>query len=218
MPLEPPLKQFKSGIPLDEIDCKKGFVIVVKNSNWNPVCVKAETKQKLIEREWGESSEFYGLTKFQKEIIQQSKFTCAKVGDSEKCKQGLEKRKNFFREQNLSEPSNTYHAEIIGLEDHYSEKEQIIFSTYLRVEGNDCVTWVHSVQGPVKEDKKIDEMIVRTNCHHDPNADVYEYEDDFKFNTPEKIRVFESGKYKFVISANYFKETKILAEKEFTIN
>ncbi|QLH07131.1 hypothetical protein [Nitrosopumilus ureiphilus] len=71
----------------------------------------------------------------------------------------------------------------------------------------DCVTLVHSVQGPIKENKKIDEMVIRTNCYHDPNTNVYEYEDDFKFNTSEKIRVFESGKYKFVISANYFKET-----------
>ena len=47
-----PLQQFKSGIPIDEIECKDGLVIVIKNSNGNPACVKPETKTKLIERGW----------------------------------------------------------------------------------------------------------------------------------------------------------------------
>ncbi|QLH07132.1 hypothetical protein [Nitrosopumilus ureiphilus] len=80
-----PLKQYKSGIAINEIQCQDNLVLIQKHDG-SPACVKPETKQKLIERGWGESSEFYGLTKSQKELIQQSKFTCAKVVDSEKCK------------------------------------------------------------------------------------------------------------------------------------
>lgn len=47
-----PLKQFKSGIPLEEIQCREGLGPLVKTSDSHPICVKPETKQKLIERGW----------------------------------------------------------------------------------------------------------------------------------------------------------------------
>lgn len=47
-----PLKQFKSGIPLDKIQCKEGLELVFKSHDSSPVCVKSETKQRLIERGW----------------------------------------------------------------------------------------------------------------------------------------------------------------------
>ena len=47
-----PLKQLKSGIPFLEIKCKKNLELIYKN-NGSPVCVKPETKTKLIERGWG---------------------------------------------------------------------------------------------------------------------------------------------------------------------
>lgn len=47
-----PLKQFKSGIPLDEIQCREWLEILFKTSDNSPVCVKPETKIKLIERGW----------------------------------------------------------------------------------------------------------------------------------------------------------------------
>lgn len=47
-----PLKQFKSGTPIDKIRCNNGLLLVLKSSNENPACVKPETKEKLIERGW----------------------------------------------------------------------------------------------------------------------------------------------------------------------
>ncbi len=47
-----PLQQFKSGIPIDEIQCEEGLQLVIKSSNGNPACVKQEAIQKLIERGW----------------------------------------------------------------------------------------------------------------------------------------------------------------------
>ena len=47
-----PLKQFKSGIPSDKIQCKEGLVQVFKKSNGYPACVKPETVSELKKREW----------------------------------------------------------------------------------------------------------------------------------------------------------------------
>ncbi len=44
--------QIKSGIPLDEIQCRQGLQLTHKTTNGNIVCVKPETKQKLTERGW----------------------------------------------------------------------------------------------------------------------------------------------------------------------
>lgn len=48
-----PLKQFKSGIATDEIQCKDDLVLVQKYDQ-SPACVRPETKTKLIERGWAE--------------------------------------------------------------------------------------------------------------------------------------------------------------------
>jgi len=48
----PPLKQSKNGIPSDMIDCKPTLVLVIKNNNGSPACVKPETKIQLFERGW----------------------------------------------------------------------------------------------------------------------------------------------------------------------
>lgn len=50
--IESPLKQFKSGTPIGEIQCKEGLELTLKASDGSPICVKPETKQKLIGREW----------------------------------------------------------------------------------------------------------------------------------------------------------------------
>ncbi|MCA9827754.1 MAG: hypothetical protein KC444_05095 [Nitrosopumilus sp.] len=52
--IESPLKQFKSGVTIDEIQCKTGFVQVFKKSNNSPACVTLNTKSKLMERGWAE--------------------------------------------------------------------------------------------------------------------------------------------------------------------
>lgn len=50
--IESPLKQFKSGTPIGEIQCEEGLELTLKASDGSPICVKPETKQKLIERGW----------------------------------------------------------------------------------------------------------------------------------------------------------------------
>ncbi|QLH08757.1 hypothetical protein [Candidatus Nitrosotenuis sp. DW1] len=52
-----PLKQFRSGVSVDEISCKEDLILITKTSNENPACVKQETMQKLIERGWGSKLE-----------------------------------------------------------------------------------------------------------------------------------------------------------------
>jgi hypothetical protein len=50
----PPLKQIKSGISIDKIQCRDNLQLILKTSDNSPACVKPETKTKLIERGWGE--------------------------------------------------------------------------------------------------------------------------------------------------------------------
>jgi hypothetical protein len=47
-----PLKQIKHKIPIDKIRCYDNKVIVFRNSDGSPACVKPETKTKLFERGW----------------------------------------------------------------------------------------------------------------------------------------------------------------------
>ncbi|MGY5149666.1 MAG: hypothetical protein ACW9W3_06355 [Candidatus Nitrosopumilus sp. bin_68KS] len=47
----PPLKQFKSGIPLYEIKCKE-TLLLIKKYDGTPKCVTPETREKLKERGW----------------------------------------------------------------------------------------------------------------------------------------------------------------------
>jgi hypothetical protein len=51
---ETPLKQFKSGIPSEQISCKEGLEIALKKNNWHPLCLTPDTKEKLIQRGWAE--------------------------------------------------------------------------------------------------------------------------------------------------------------------
>src|SRR2546428_5542212 len=51
--LNSPWAQFKSGISINDIKCDQGFVLIVKNSDNSPACVKPQTAQKLVERGWG---------------------------------------------------------------------------------------------------------------------------------------------------------------------
>lgn len=53
-----PLEQFKLGIKIDEIVCKENLVITIKSSNGHPACVRQETLEKLIQRDWARTVEF----------------------------------------------------------------------------------------------------------------------------------------------------------------
>ncbi len=46
-----PLKQFKIGVPPDQIQCKNNLQLILKH-NGSPACVKPKTAEKLIERGW----------------------------------------------------------------------------------------------------------------------------------------------------------------------
>lgn len=45
-----PLKQFRSGIALDEISCKEGFYLAIKSHNKEPTCLSSGTISKLASR------------------------------------------------------------------------------------------------------------------------------------------------------------------------
>ncbi|MEM2160418.1 MAG: hypothetical protein QXN55_05625 [Candidatus Nitrosotenuis sp.] len=47
-----PLTQLKSGIHSRDVNCNDGLELLLKVNNGQPICVKPETKQKLIERGW----------------------------------------------------------------------------------------------------------------------------------------------------------------------
>ena len=46
-----PLKQFRSGISLDEIQCRDSLTLVTKHDG-SPACIKPETRSKLVQRDW----------------------------------------------------------------------------------------------------------------------------------------------------------------------
>ena len=48
----PPLKQSKNGVKSDLVDCKHTLVLIIKNSDGSPACVKPDTKTRLFERGW----------------------------------------------------------------------------------------------------------------------------------------------------------------------
>ncbi len=47
-----PLKQFKSNILPKDVQCKQGFMLVLKNEDNSPACVKPDTSKILVERGW----------------------------------------------------------------------------------------------------------------------------------------------------------------------
>lgn len=50
--LDSPLKQFKSGVSINNTQCKDNLSLVIKSSNYSPACVKPETVNKLLLRGW----------------------------------------------------------------------------------------------------------------------------------------------------------------------
>lgn len=47
-----PKLQWMMGIPINEISCKSGYDLAIKNSDNSPACVKKETAKKLLESGW----------------------------------------------------------------------------------------------------------------------------------------------------------------------
>jgi len=51
-PVGSPLQQFKSGISVNEIQCKENLQLIIKSSDGSPACVKPKTIEKLVARGW----------------------------------------------------------------------------------------------------------------------------------------------------------------------
>ena len=47
-----PKKQAMSGIDIHKIQCKEGFTLILKASDWSPACCKSSSVDTLIERGW----------------------------------------------------------------------------------------------------------------------------------------------------------------------
>lgn len=52
MTLLAPLKQFKMGSDIHDIECKSHLTLIFKEISWNPACVKPSSVEKLLERGW----------------------------------------------------------------------------------------------------------------------------------------------------------------------
>lgn len=48
----PPVRQIASGVPADKIQCKEPLQLIYRSSSENLVCIKPESREKLIERGW----------------------------------------------------------------------------------------------------------------------------------------------------------------------
>ncbi|MGD8299972.1 MAG: hypothetical protein PVJ16_08070 [Nitrosopumilaceae archaeon] len=53
--IDSPLKQFNSGVPINETQCRNDLILIIKSKNLTPACVKPNTAEKLIVREWAKS-------------------------------------------------------------------------------------------------------------------------------------------------------------------
>lgn len=81
--LESPLRQFKSGIPADEVICKQGLQLVIKTKDSSPACIKPDSAYMLIYRGWA------------KEFIQAVTWTNQSTCEGTKIPSG-DYRKNIF--------------------------------------------------------------------------------------------------------------------------
>ncbi|BDQ31507.1 hypothetical protein NZNM25_05030 [Nitrosopumilus zosterae] len=59
MKIDAPLKQFNTGISINNIHCKADLVLVIKSSNFSPACVTPNTAEKLSLRGWADENTLY---------------------------------------------------------------------------------------------------------------------------------------------------------------
>lgn len=69
-----PLQQFLAGIPAKETKCKDRLELVLKPQNGLPVCIKIQTKIKLLERGWSEDPIGYTLDELPRMQQEQIKY------------------------------------------------------------------------------------------------------------------------------------------------
>ncbi len=53
IPIDSPLMQYRLGIQAEDVKCKEGLDLILKSKSGEPVCLKPQTAQKLVERGWG---------------------------------------------------------------------------------------------------------------------------------------------------------------------
>lgn len=117
-----PLKQLKSGVIFDEIQCRENFVLILKHDN-SPACVKPETKTKLMQRGWAIESTFYGLTKSQITDIQLAKMGCKKLGNQTYCDEMVQEKVERYLQQNELDAKSEPEPELMP-ESETSEKQR----------------------------------------------------------------------------------------------
>lgn len=50
--MDSPRKQMKMGVDIHQIQCKSGYELVFKSTNWSPACVKSSSVARLVEIGW----------------------------------------------------------------------------------------------------------------------------------------------------------------------
>jgi len=53
--MDPPLRQLKNGVAINDIKCIEGMQLILKKENGSPACVKPEDATALTERGWAQS-------------------------------------------------------------------------------------------------------------------------------------------------------------------
>jgi hypothetical protein len=82
--LESPLKQFKSGIPIDQIQCKENLERIQKHDDI-PACVKSSSIWFLTERDWMKLVTFETISGFPRHEIENGQIISMKLVKDESC-------------------------------------------------------------------------------------------------------------------------------------
>lgn len=79
-----PLKQFKSGIPIDQIQCKENLERIQKHDD-TPACVKSSSMWFLTERDWMKLVTFETISGFPRHEIKNGQIISMKLVKDESC-------------------------------------------------------------------------------------------------------------------------------------
>lgn len=83
-PVTAPLKQFNSGIPFNEIQCKENLERIQKHDD-TPACVKSSSMWFLTEREWMKLVTFETISGFPRHEIENGQIMSMKLVKDESC-------------------------------------------------------------------------------------------------------------------------------------
>lgn len=116
-----PLKQFVMGINANEVVCKEGLELLLKKSDGSPLCVKPQTKEKLIERGWASENTIY-----------ESKPESAtmRLVLMNFIKQDMQNPFYFYKISNLKDMPGLYEIYKFGYLDVTEQQYQIIYGSF----------------------------------------------------------------------------------------